>query len=163
MIRNHGSAQKYEHEVVGVNSRLDTLQAVVLSAKLRRLAGWNAARRVAAERYDMLLSGWDEVVRPQVLDGNEHVWHLYVVQVEDRDHVLEELHTAGVGAGIHYPKPIHLTAAFAWLGYREGAFPVAERIAPRLLSLPLFPEITGQQQEFVASALGKALRQVRQP
>ena len=158
MIGNHGSARKYEHDVFGVNSRLDTLQAVVLSAKLRRLASWNAARRVAARRYDMLLSGCEEVVRPKVLDGNEHVWHLYVAQVRNRDHVLKELHAAGIGAGIHYPQPIHLTAAFAELGYREGAFPVAERTAPRLLSLPLFPEITSEQQEYIVSSLRKALR-----
>ena len=109
--------------MLGVNSRLDTLQAVVLSAKLRRLAGWNAARRAAAARYDELLSGCDAVVRPRTLDGNEHVWHLYMVRVPDRDRVLKELHAAGIGAGIHYPVPIHLTAAFAGLGYADGCVP----------------------------------------
>ena len=153
MIRDHGAARKYEHEVLGVNSRLDTLQAVVLSAKLRRLAGWNAARRAAAARYDELLSGCDAVVRPRTLEGNEHVWHLYAVRVLERDRVLKELHAAGIGAGIHYPEPIHLTAAFAGLGYARGAFPVAERTARDLLSLPLFPEITAAQQERVASVL----------
>ncbi len=157
MIRDHGSARKYEHDVVGVNSRLDTLQAVVLSAKLRRLAGWNAARRAAAARYDELLSGCDAVVRPRTLDGNEHVWHLYTVRVPERDRVLKELHAAGIGAGIHYPVPIHLTAAFAPLGYSQGAFPVAERTARELLSLPLFPEITTAQQERVVSVLTSAL------
>jgi dTDP-4-amino-4,6-dideoxygalactose transaminase len=158
MVRNHGSARKYEHEVPGVNSRLDTLQAVVLSAKLRRLAEWNAARRAAAERYDVLLSGCEDIIRPQVLPGNEHVWHLYVVRVPNRDSVLEALHATGVRAGIHYPQPIHLTAAFGELGYTLGAFPVAERTAPKLLSLPLFPEITSQQQEYVVAALHEALR-----
>jgi dTDP-4-amino-4,6-dideoxygalactose transaminase len=157
MIRDHGSPRKYEHEVPGVNSRLDTLQAVVLSAKLRRLTAWNAARRVAATRYDRLLSDRDDVVRPRTLDGNEHVWHLYVVRVHDRDRVLKELHAAGIGAGIHYPTPIHLTPAFAWLGYGKGAFPVAERIAHELLTLPLFAEITTRQQERVVSALTAAL------
>ena len=158
VLRNHGSARKYEHQVMGVNSRLDTLQAVVLSAKLRRLAGWNQARRAAAQRYDTLLAGLDEVVRPQTLDGNEHVWHLYVVRVPDRDRVLKELQAAGIGAGIHYPVPIHLTEAFAGLGYAEGAFPVAEHAARELLSLPLFAEITAGQQEQVALALKSALR-----
>ena len=153
MIRDHGSARKYEHEVLGVNSRLDTVQAVVLSAKLRRLAGWNAARRAAAVRYDKLLSGCDAVVRPRTLDGNEHVWHLYVVRVPQRDRVLKELQAAGIGAGVHYPVPIHLTAAYAGLGYAEGAFPVTERTARDLLSLPIFPEITAEQQERVASVL----------
>jgi dTDP-4-amino-4,6-dideoxygalactose transaminase len=153
MIRDHGSRHKYEHEVIGLNSRLDTLQAVVLSAKLRRLAGWNAARQAAAARYDQLLSGCDAVVRPRTLDGNEHVWHLYTVRVPDRDRVLKELHAAGIGAGIHYPVPVHLTAAFAGLGYAQGTFPVAERTARDLLSLPLFPEITAAQQERVVSVL----------
>jgi dTDP-4-amino-4,6-dideoxygalactose transaminase len=131
---------------------------VVLSAKLHRLAGWNAARRVAANRYDQLLDGLDEVIRPQLLDGNEHVWHLYVVRVPDRDRVLEELRTAGIGAAIHYPVAIHRTSAFADIGYPEGAFPVAERTMNELLSLPLFAEITAEQQERVVSVLAKALR-----
>jgi dTDP-4-amino-4,6-dideoxygalactose transaminase len=158
MIRNHGSPRKYEHDVLGVNSRLDSLQAVVLSAKLRRLAGWNAARRAAAERYDQLLSGIEEIVLPRTLAGNEHVWHLYVVRVPDRDRVLKELHAAGIGAGIHYPVPVHRTAAFADLGYPEGSFPVTERAAAGILSLPLFAEITAGQQEQVAGTLKGALR-----
>jgi dTDP-4-amino-4,6-dideoxygalactose transaminase len=157
MIRDHGSPAKYQHEVLGVNSRLDTLQAVVLSAKLRRLTAWNAARRAAAARYDQLLSDCDAVVRPRTLDGNEHVWHLYTVRVPDRDRLLKELHAAGIGAGIHYPVPIHLTTAFAGLGWAPGAFPVAERTAGELLSLPLFPEITAEQQERVISVLMSVL------
>jgi len=158
MIRDHGSRQKYEHEVIGLNSRLDTLQAVVLSAKLRRLPGWNAARQDAAQRYDALLAGVDDVITPRILDGNEHVWHLYVVRVPDRDRVLKELHGAGIGAGIHYPVPLHLTPAFAGRGYSEGEFPVAERAAREILSLPLFPGITPAQQERVVSALLAAIR-----
>jgi dTDP-4-amino-4,6-dideoxygalactose transaminase len=158
MIRDHGSPRKYEHDVLGLNSRLDTLQAVVLSAKLRHLASWNAARRAAAQRYDMLLAGIDEIVLPQTLDGNEHVWHLYVIRVPDRDRVLKELHAAGIGAGIHYPVPVHRTAAFAGLGYPEGSFPVTEQAAQEILSLPLFAEITAEQQERVALVLQAALR-----
>jgi len=158
MIRDHGSARKYQHDVIGVNSRMDTLQAVVLSAKLRRLAAWNAARREAAARYDDALSGLDEVIRPRTLPGNEHVWHLYVIRVPDRDRVLRELTEAGIGAGVHYPAPIHLTPAFAWLRSAAAQLPVAERTAPELLSLPLFPEITADQQERVVRALTTALR-----
>jgi dTDP-4-amino-4,6-dideoxygalactose transaminase len=157
MIRDHGSPAKYQHEVLGANSRLDSLQAVVLSAKLRRLPAWNEARRAAATRYDELLSECDGVIRPGTLDGNEHVWHLYTVRVRDRDRVLKGLHAAGIGAGIHYPVPIHLTPAFAGLGYSEGAFPVSERTAGELLTLPLFPEITPAQQERVVSVLLSAL------
>ena len=157
MIRDHGTRRKYEHEVLGVNSRLDTLQAVVLSAKLRRLAAWNKARRQAAVRYHAMLSGFGDVTLPRTLEGNEHVWHLYVIRVPDRDRVLKELYAAGIGAGIHYPLPIHLTPAFRGLGYSEGAFPVAEGTCHQLLSLPLFPEITAAQQERVVSVLAAAL------
>jgi dTDP-4-amino-4,6-dideoxygalactose transaminase len=165
LLREHGSPRKYEHPVLGFNSRMDTLQAVVLSAKLRRLEGWNAARRAAAARYDQLLStvaGAEPVpgavVPPVTLAGNEHAWHLYVVRVSDRDLVLKRLHAAGIGAGIHYPTPVHLTGAFGWLGYPEGAFPVAERVAGEILSLPLFAEITPEQQERVVAALAGALQ-----
>jgi dTDP-4-amino-4,6-dideoxygalactose transaminase len=162
MIRNHGSVRKYEHEVFGFNSRMDTLQAVVLSAKLRRLAAWNAARRDAVARYDALLTGLGHVIRPRTLEGNEHAWHLYVVRVPDRDRVLKELNAAGIGAGIHYPAPIHRTPAFAGLARAGlarvgGALTVAERTAPELLTLPLFAEITAGQQERVTCALAAAL------
>ncbi|SDY61057.1 dTDP-4-amino-4,6-dideoxygalactose transaminase [Amycolatopsis xylanica] len=158
LLGAHGSPRKYEHPTLGFNSRLDTLQAVVLSAKLRRLEAWNTARREAASRYTALLSEVPEVRTPVVLDGNEPVWHLYVVRVADRDRVLGELHAAGIGAGIHYPTPVHLNGAFSSLGQGIGAFPVAERVAGELLSLPLFPEITQAQQEYVVETLKKAIR-----
>jgi dTDP-4-amino-4,6-dideoxygalactose transaminase len=158
LLGAHGSPRKYEHTELGFNSRLDTLQAVVLSAKLRLLEGWNSARRAAAERYSALLGELPGVRTPVVLEGNEPAWHLYVVRVPDRDRVLSELHAAGIGAGIHYPTPVHLTGAFASLGHGIGDFPVAERIAGELLSLPLFPEITRAQQEFVVETLAKAVR-----
>ncbi len=160
LVREHGSPRKYVHEVVGVNSRLDTLQAVVLSAKLRRLAAWNEARRQAAARYDAALAELGGVTRPRTLDGNTHIWHLYVVRVPERDRVLADLHAAGIGAGIHYPTPIHRTRAFASLGSHSAAgngFPVAERTAPELLSLPIYSEITPAQQERVVEVLAKSL------
>jgi dTDP-4-amino-4,6-dideoxygalactose transaminase len=156
-LANHGGLAKYVHDLVGCNSRLDALQAVVLRAKLTRLAAGNAARRAAAARYDEQLADLD-VVRPVTLPGNEHVWHLYVVQVPDRDRVLARLNEAGIGAGIHYPTPLHLTPAFAHLGYRAGAFPHAEAAAGRILSLPLHPHLTAVQQEEVVAALAAALR-----
>jgi dTDP-4-amino-4,6-dideoxygalactose transaminase len=158
LLREHGSPRKYEHTALGFNSRLDTLQAVVLSAKLRRLEGWNEARRAAAERYSGMLADVPGVVRPVVLEGNLPVWHLYVVRVPERDRVLKALHAAGVGAGIHYPTPVHLTGAFESLGHAPGDFPVAEAVAGEILSLPLFPEITPAQQERVVAALAEALR-----
>jgi dTDP-4-amino-4,6-dideoxygalactose transaminase len=157
-IASHGGLTKYRHDVIGINSRLDALQAVVLRAKLARLEVWNAARREAAARYDALLSTVD-VVRPVTAAGNEHVWHLYVVRVpaHRRDAIVAELNAAGVGAAIHYPVPVHLTPAFAGLGYRAGAFPHAERAAAEILSLPLYPQITAEQQERVVDALAAAL------
>lgn len=155
---NHGSRVRYLHEVVGCNSRLDALQAVVLRVKLSRLARWNDARREAAARYDELLEQLD-VVRPRVLPGNTHVWHLYVVRITGgrRDQVGRRLAAAGVGAGIHYPVPVHLTPAFAHLGHGLGAFPNAEAAAAEILSLPLHPHLSAADQEYTVKALDAAL------
>jgi len=153
----HGSAVKYVHDRVGMNARLDAVQAVVLRAKLRRLEAWNAARRDAAERYAALLGGIRGVRLPAVRPGNTDVWHLYVVRVADRDRVLLRLAAAGIGVGIHYPTPVPLTAAYATRGTRRGQFPVAEAAADSILSLPMFPHLTPSQQERVAEVLGDAL------
>ena len=156
-VRNHGGVRRYEHGEFGVNSRLDGLQAVVLSAKLAVLDRWNAERREAAARYDRLLADVPGVVLPRVAPGNEHVWHLYVVRVPRRDEVLAALDGAGIGAGIHYPSPVHLLPAFGFLGLGAGAFPRAEAYAAEILSLPIYPGITAAQQERVADALTAAL------
>ncbi|SDR72281.1 DegT/DnrJ/EryC1/StrS family aminotransferase [Agrococcus carbonis] len=152
-LGGHGSSVKYVHDRVGMNARLDAVQAAVLRAKLRRLDRWNAMRRTAAGRYAALLGDVDAVRLPAVRTGNDDVWHLYVVRVDDRDRVLAELTEAGIGVGIHYPTPVHLTEAYAWLGYRRGQLPVAEAAADRILSLPMFPHLTEQQQGRVARAL----------
>jgi dTDP-4-amino-4,6-dideoxygalactose transaminase len=153
-LGSHGGLRKYHHDLVGVNSRLDGLQAVVLRAKLARLAGWNEQRRAAAARYHELLAGLEQVVRPVTLDGNVPVWHIYCVRVPNRDDVLAKLNAAGVGAAIHYPIPVHRTGAFASLG---GSFPNAEATAPEILSLPIYPQITPDQQERVVQTLATAL------
>ena len=173
MVRSlsaHGSSVKYVHDRVGMNSRLDAVQAVVLRAKLRRLDTWNVARRAAAVRYAELLANVPDVRVPPVRVGNEDVWHLYVVQVEERDRVLSELGAAGVGVGIHYPTPLHLTGAYTGRGsagrgsagrdYQQGQFPVAEAAAARILSLPMFPHITAAQQSFVADCLAQVVATV---
>jgi len=156
-LRNYGSEVKYHHPETGFNSRLDTLQAVVLSAKLPHLAQWNAQRRAAAARYDQLFAGRKDIGLPATLPGNEHIWHIYAVRVAHRDAVLKALNDGGIGAGIHYPVPIHLQGAFKHLSHKAGDFPVAEKAARELLSLPLYAEITLAQQQEVASALFKAL------
>ena len=160
-IRNlacHGSSTKYVHSRVGMNARLDAVQATVLRAKLRRLDAWNASRRTAAGWYEELLGGIDVVRLPSVLPGNQDVWHLYVVRVPDRDRVMAELCAAGIGCGIHYPTVVPRTAAYACLGYRRGQFPVAEAAAARILSLPMFPHLSEAQCRTVADRLRTALR-----
>ncbi len=156
-LRNWGSTVKYSHPEIGFNSRLDTVQAVVLSAKLARLQRWNEERRAAAAYYAELLQGVGDVGVPGVAEGNEHVWHLYVIRVPGRDGVLERLQAAGVGAGIHYPAPLHEQGALSGLGYRKGDFPVSEQLAGEILSLPIFPGIDRAQQEQVVEALIAAL------
>jgi dTDP-4-amino-4,6-dideoxygalactose transaminase len=160
-LGNHGSTVRYQHPELGFNSRLDSLQAVVLSAKLARLPAWNKARAAAAERYSELLAGVAGIRLPATMPGNTHVWHLYVVRFDEgpvrRDAVLAALHAAGVGAGIHYPVPVHLQGAFAGLGHRRGDFPVAERAAESMLSLPLFPHVSEEQIEYVVGVVASAL------
>jgi dTDP-4-amino-4,6-dideoxygalactose transaminase len=156
-LGNWGSPQKYHHPILGFNSRLDTIQAVILKAKLARLADWNKQRRVAAERYAEMLRAGGRIEPPVVLDGNEHVWHLYVIRVPDRDRVLASMHDDGIGVGIHYPIPMHLQGALSFLGHREGDFPVAESAAREMLSLPMYPGITEEQQEAVVDSLHRAL------
>ncbi len=156
-LANHGGIAKYEHFVVGTNSRLDTLQAVVLSAKLAFLEEWNAERRDRAETYAELLGSDERVTLPAVAAGNEHVYHQYVVRVSDRDRIVAEMNAAGIGVGIHYPLPVHLLPAFAGIGATAGAYPVAEASASEILSLPIYPGLTREQQERVAEVLSSCL------
>jgi dTDP-4-amino-4,6-dideoxygalactose transaminase len=155
-LRNWGSDVKYFHPVTGFNSRMDTLQAVVLLAKLSHLDRWNRDRAAQADRYTDLLGGLP-IGLPKTLDGNTHVWHLYVIQVEKRGEVLEKLHQAGVGAGVHYPIPIHLQDAYADLGYVAGSFPNTERLAGSAISLPIHPGLSADDQEYVVQVLRDAL------
>ncbi len=156
-LRNHGSSTRYVHDVIGMNSRLDTIQAVYLRAKLDRLDKWNELRVRAAARYDRLLADVPHVRRPAVGAEGQHVWHLYVVRVADRDRVLVELGRAGVGAGIHYPFPVHLTGAYAHLGLGRGTAPVAEAAAGEILSLPIHPHLTEAMQDRVVEVLAAAV------
>jgi len=158
LMGGHGSKIKYRHEIVGVNSRLDAIHAITLRAKLRRLPQWNECRRQAAARYAALLADLPGVRVPTTMPGNTDIWHLFVVRVaEERDRVLADLTAAGIGAGLHYPDPWHLTQAYAHLGYRPGTCPVAEQAAHEILSLPMFPHLTESQQEQVAAALRTAV------
>jgi dTDP-4-amino-4,6-dideoxygalactose transaminase len=140
LLRNYGEIHKYRSEVVGYNRRLDTLQAAMLRVKLPYLDGWNEARRAHARRYDALLAPLP-VGRPRVRSHVEHVWHLYAVRVQNRDEVRQALSAAGIDTGVHYPVPIHLQPAYHHLGYGRGDFPVSERLADEVLSLPMYPEL----------------------
>lgn len=156
----HGSTTKYVHDRVGFNSRLDAIQASLLRAKLRRLDGWNADRRAAAARYSELLAEIPGVRFPASRPGSADVWHLYVVRLaEDRDRVLAGLGAAGIGGSIHYPTPLHLTSAYASLGYRPGQFPVAEAAASQILSLPMYPHLTSAAQIRVVEELVRLVGQ----
>ena len=155
VLRNHGQKVKYEHMVKGFNSRLDTLQAVVLRVKLRRLEQWNEARRQAAAKYDQLLAG-KGLATPKVAPYSKPVFHLYVVQVPDRQKQQAAFDAANVSHGIHYPIPVHLQPAFADLGYKAGSFPVTEALVSKIISLPMFPELTDNQIEQVSRACLKA-------
>jgi dTDP-4-amino-4,6-dideoxygalactose transaminase len=149
-LRNYGEEAKYHHVEQGTNARLDTLQAAVLSVRLRRLAAWNQARNRHAERYRRLLAGVGDLAFQQQAPGADHVYHLFVVETGRRDELRRHLHDAGVQTGVHYPVPIHLQRAYEDLGHKPGDFPNAERLAARMLSLPMFPELRPEQLAYVA-------------
>src|SRR5271165_6220787 len=157
MLRDHGQADKYYHEIEGYNGRLDTIQAGILLAKLAHLAEWNASRRVRAEVYRELLSSVEGLIMPFEPDWSRAVYHLYVVRVQNRNEIQNHLKAAGIGTGIHYPIPLHLQKAYRNLGYRTGEFPVSEKVAPEILSLPIYPQLDRKQQQMVSSALEQCL------
>jgi len=152
MLRNYGQEEKYHHLTQGFNRRLDTLQAAVLRVKLKYLEKWNAARRWQAELYHRLLAG-TALVLPSEAVGAQSVWHLYVIRTEHRDKLKEYLASRGIAAGIHYPVPIHLQPAYKNLGYKRGSFPVTEQYAQRILSLPMYAELTPELIEYVSKTI----------
>ena len=152
-LRNYGQKEKYHHTSIGFNRRLDTIQAAVLRVKLRHLDAWNAARQDHAVEYRRRLAG--SVVRcPSVIaDDVEHVWHLFVIETDDRDSVQRHLASLDVSTGIHYPIPVHLQPAYRGLGHRAGDFPIAERAANRILSLPMYAELSNAAIDHVVGAM----------
>lgn len=152
MIRDHGSERKYYHDLIGMNARLDEIQAVVLRAKLRHLAEWNEARRQHAAWYNELLKG-TPVVTPSECPDARHIYHLYVVRAPERDELQAHLKNLGIFTGIHYPVPVHLQKATAFLGNCEGDFPVTEQVVGEILSLPMFAELEDGQIEYIVKAI----------
>ena len=156
MLRDHGQSRKYFHDIEGYNGRLDSIQAGILKTKLQHLSEWNKKRQANAARYnDLLTTHADSVTVPYESSWSRAVYHLYVVQVESRDALQQQLADAGIGTGIHYPIPLHLQKAYRNLGYKPGTFPVAEAAATRIVSLPIYPNLTFEQQCRVAEQLIK--------
>jgi dTDP-4-amino-4,6-dideoxygalactose transaminase len=159
LFANHGRRSATDHGVEGFNARLDGIQAAVLKVKLPHLTKWNHQRHAAAERYGGLLSGLRLSVPKEMPDAG-HIYHLYVVRVKDRDKVKAALEAKGVGCGLHYPIPIHLLDAYKHLGRGRGSYPATEEAAQEILSLPMYAEITPEQQQYVAQCLEEAVGRV---
>jgi len=152
-LRSHGSRPKYYHQIIGGNFRLDALQAAIVSAKLPYLDGWTAARQRNAKRYDQLLGEVDLPIGLPAVVTDRHIFNQYVIRVSDRDKLQAHLKRNGVGTEVYYPVPLHLQECFAYLGYTEGSFPESERAAKETLALPVYPELTDSQAQFVASCV----------
>jgi dTDP-4-amino-4,6-dideoxygalactose transaminase len=153
MIRDHGQAQKYYHDIEGYNGRLDAIQAGLLHVKLAHLARWNAQRRERAEEYNRLLSASDAITCPYEPSWSRSVYHLYVIRTTNRESVMKDLKDIGIGTGIHYPIPLHLQKAYASLGYSPGDCPIAESVSAEVLSLPMYPTLTQPQQAIVTEEI----------
>lgn len=156
MLRDHGSVKKYEHDFPAYNLRLEGIQGGVLATKLPHLDGWNDNRRVLAARYRELFAG-SKVVTPREMDYSHHVYHLYVVVVEDRDALKKALSEHGIENGLHYPVPLHMQKAYAYLGYKEGDFPISEHVAENHVSLPMYAELPIEHVEHVAKTVLEVL------
>ncbi len=158
ILRDHGQAKKYHHALIGWNARMDGIQGAALRVKLKHLDRANQARRANARFYEQQLAEVEEVILPTEAEYARHVYHLYVVRVQDRDRVLQAMANRGIACGIHYPIPVHLQEAYRFLGHRKGSFPVAERCAEEFLSLPMYPELTATQMGAVVQELKTQLR-----
>jgi len=153
MLRDHGQAKKYSHAMVGHNYRMDGIQGAILGVKLTHLPAWTDARRGHAKAYAERLHGVGDLVLPAEAPSAKHVYHLYVVQSGKRDALQAHLTAKGISTGLHYPVPLHLQEAYAGLGYKKGDFPVTEQVASHGLSLPMFPELTDEQIDYVADGI----------
>jgi len=153
MLRDHGQARKYYHDMEGYNGRIDAIQAGLLSVKLPHLPGWNAKRRERAAEYDRLLAGHEALICPYQPSWSRAVYHLYVIRTKEREGMMQHLKEAGIGTGIHYPIPLHLQKAYGSLGYKPSDFPIAESAAAEILSLPMYPQLSGAQQARVVEEI----------
>lgn len=158
MLRDHGQSKKYFHEMEGYNGRLDAIMAGILKVKLPRLLEWNTQRRECARRYNDLLNDVEGITLPTEAPFAKSIYHLYVIHTEQRDKIQEYLSENHIGTGLHYPRPLHLQEAYKYMGYGHGSFPTAERISRTLLSLPMYPGLTEEQQIRVAESIKMAMK-----
>lgn len=161
MLRDHGQAKKYYHNIEGYNGRLDAIQAGILSIKLKHLDEWNEERREIAKKYNELLKDIDSIVLPYESESSRAVYHLYVIRVPHREKLQGFLKEKGINTAIHYPIPIHLQKAYEYSGYKEGDFPVTEKVATEILSLPIYPGLTEDQQGYIAEQIKTATYKIR--
>lgn len=153
MLRDHGQARKYYHDVIGWNGRMDGFQGAVLSVKLKHITAWNDARRKNTKLYNELLADSDRIVVPHEADYGKHVYHIYAIRVPDQDSLIDVLKARNISCGIHYPVPVHLQEAYRYLNFLKGTFRVAEQCSKEMVSLPMFPELTKGQIEHVVSEI----------
>lgn len=158
MLRDYGRISKYDHAIIGYNSRLDTLQAAILRIKLKRLNIWNDMRQRAAKIYNAFLKDNEEIITPYVLPSVKHVYHVYAIRTKKRDELCQRLKEKGIGVIIHYPIPLHLQKAYRNLGYQKGDFPVAEEIAQEIVSLPMYPHLKKTQIKFIADIIKRVIK-----
>ncbi|MBS1516822.1 MAG: DegT/DnrJ/EryC1/StrS family aminotransferase [Bacteroidetes bacterium] len=158
MLRDHGSEKKYYHEFFGHNYRMEGIQGAVLGLKLKHLSEWTEKRRAAASKYRELLSGIEQITLPEEMDYGKHVYHLFVILFSKRDELQNYLNENGISTGLHYPVPLHLQKCFSHLGYRKNDFPVTEKIAEQCLSLPMFPDISDDQINYVCEKIKHFLK-----
>jgi len=153
MFANHGSPAKHKHDMEGINSRMDSLQAVILNVKLQYIDDWNSARHKNALLYNLLLSNLEAIETPQIRDNSSHIFHLYVIRTKQREELADYLSSKDIGTGMHYPTALPFLPAYSYLGHQPSDFPVAHKYQDEILSLPMYPELTSEQIEYVASAI----------
>jgi len=158
MFRDHGQSKKYYHDMIGWNARMDGIQGAVLGVKLKYLPGWTEARRKNAAIYNQLISTVNGIKTPVESENAKHVYHIYPILVKNRDALIAHLDKQGISCGIHYPVPVHLTEAYRFLDYKQGDFPVAERCADQLVSLPMYPELNRDQIKYVVDSIAEFYR-----
>ena len=159
-LRDHGRTSKYESDIIGYGARLDALQAAVLNAKLQYLSSWTTMRRYNSHLYNQLLADQPGLIIPCEAEHRKNVYYMYVIRTKHRDVLMDKLKMKGVSCGIHYPVPLHLQPALAFLGYKEGDFPIAEKAAKEILSLPMYPELTPEQIKYVVASIKEVMKDV---